>query len=129
MSIIVLTLTKEGHKYLFSDATHSWDEALVECELYGGWLVNIGSVQEQNCLNRFAHSKIELVNKWYWTDGKLRGTLKSMIIEYIYVVQVMHRRLLVCGSTLLTILRSPGFHPKYLVIVGVRRHASMVVTL
>ena len=106
----------------------SWDEALVECELYGGWLVNIGSVQEHNCLNRFAHSAVQLVNKWYWTDGKLRGTLKSMIIEYIYVVQVMHRRLLVYGSTLLTIPRSPGFHPKCLVIVGVRRHASMVVT-
>ena len=60
---------QEGHKYLFSDATHTWDEALVECELYGGWLVNIGSVTEQNCLMRFGHSKTELVDKWYWTDG------------------------------------------------------------
>ena len=105
----------------------SWDEALVECELYGGWLVNIGGLKEQNCLNRFAHSAVQLVNKWYWTDGIWRGTLKSMMIKFIYVVQVMHQRLLVCGSTLLTILRLPGFHPKYLVRVGVRRHASMVV--
>ena len=60
---------QEGHKYLFSDVATSWDEALVECELYGGWLVNIGSVQEQNCLMRFGHSKTELVDKWYWTDG------------------------------------------------------------
>ena len=63
---------QEGHKYLFSDTTHTWDEALVECELYGGWLVNIGSVQEQNCLMKFAHSAVEMVNKWYWTDGILR---------------------------------------------------------
>ena len=100
----------------------------MECELYGGWLVNISGVRENNCLNRFAHSKIGLVNKWYWIDGILRGTLKSMIIEYIYVVQVMHRRLLVCGSTLLTILRSPGFHPKYLVGWGMKQ-PLMVVTL
>ena len=45
----------------------SWDEALVECELYGGWLVNIGGVREQNCLLEFGHSKAELVDKWYWT--------------------------------------------------------------
>ena len=66
----VLIVTQEGHKYLFSDATHSWDEALVECELYGGWLVNIGGVREHNCLLEFGHSKAELVDKWYWTGGK-----------------------------------------------------------
>ena len=70
LSSSVLTVTQEGHKYLFSDATHSWDEALVECELYGGWLVNIGGVREHNCLLEFGHSKAELVDKWYWTGGK-----------------------------------------------------------
>ena len=57
-----------GHKYLFSDVSHNWEEARGECELYGGWLVNIGSLQEQNCLMR--HGKSEGYNAWYWTDGK-----------------------------------------------------------
>ena len=79
---------QEGHKYLFSDTTHTWDEALVECELYGGWLVNIGSVQEQNCLMKFAHSAAELVNKWYWTDGRLRVT-KNMNDNYDNQIHVV----------------------------------------
>ena len=63
-------LSQAGHKYLFSDELHSWDEARAECALYGGWLVNIGSVTEQNCLMKFGHSKTELsMDKWYWTDG------------------------------------------------------------
>ena len=57
-----------GHKYLFSDVTHSWEDAFGECELYGGWLVSIDSLQEQNCLMR--HGKSEGYNAWYWTDGK-----------------------------------------------------------
>ena len=58
----------EGHKYLFSDETHTWQDSIAECELYGGWLVNIGGVQEQNCLIKFVVSK-----GWsamYWTDGE-----------------------------------------------------------
>ena len=70
-------LSQAGHKYLFSDELHSWDEARAECALYGGWLVNIGGVREHNCLNRFAHSSVELVNKWYWTDGILKSTLND----------------------------------------------------
>ena len=45
MTLHMHHVDQEGHKYLFSDATHTWDEALVECELYGGWLVNIGSAE------------------------------------------------------------------------------------
>merc|ERR1719342_1272461 len=26
-----------GHKYMFSDETHTWNEAIAECQLYGGW--------------------------------------------------------------------------------------------
>ena len=81
---------KEGHKYLFSDVATSWDEALVECELYGGWLVNIGGVREHNCLLEFGHSKAELVDKWYWTGGKygwksleaLRGQLIKTLLMF-----------------------------------------------
>ena len=59
--------SQAGHKYLFSDELHSWDEARAECALYGGWLVNIGGVREQNCLVRFVDTM-----GWsakYWTDG------------------------------------------------------------
>ena len=94
---------QEGHKYLFSDATHTWDEALTECELYGGWLVNIGSVTEQNCLMRFGHSKTELsMDKWYWTDGTddIWNTGHKSI-ENIYL-KAMPQRPRVCGHTLLT---------------------------
>ena len=48
--------------------THSWEDAFGECELYGGWLVRIDTLQEQNCLMR--HGKSEGYNAWYWTDGK-----------------------------------------------------------
>ena len=29
-----------GHKYLFSDVTHTWADAVLECQMYGGWLVS-----------------------------------------------------------------------------------------
>ena len=56
-----------GHKYLFSETPLPWLEAKDECELYGGWLVNINNLQEQNCLMR--HGTSEGYNGWYWTDG------------------------------------------------------------
>ena len=58
-----------GHKYFFSDVTHTWQDAREECELYGGWLVSINSLQEQNCLVRYA--KISVQNGWFWHDGDL----------------------------------------------------------
>ena len=57
-----------GHKYLFSDVGHTWQDAREECELYGGWLLSINSMQEQNCLVRFAKSSG--VHGWFWHDGK-----------------------------------------------------------
>merc|ERR1719481_409769 len=56
-----------GHKYLFSEDQKPWPDAKVECELYGGWLVDIGSQEEQNCLIKFARSQ-ELLT-WWWHDG------------------------------------------------------------
>ena len=89
---------------MFSDTTNSWDEAQTECELYGGWLVNIGSVQEQNCLMRFGHSKTELsMDKWYWTDGTdamIFGT-RVLNLENMYL-QAMPQRPQGCGHILLT---------------------------
>merc|ERR1712154_156057 len=58
---------EEGHKYLFSDVTHTWHDARDECELYGGWLLSINSQREQNCLVRFAHSS-GLHTGWFWHD-------------------------------------------------------------
>merc|ERR1712165_620309 len=56
-----------GHKYLFSDQPRTWQDAREECELYGGWLVNIGGVEEQNCLVRYGRS--QGYDGWYFTDA------------------------------------------------------------
>ena len=61
-------IIKEGHKYLFSEITHVWVHAASECELYGGWLVNIESLAEQNCLVRYGNT--QGLTDWYWDDGK-----------------------------------------------------------
>ena len=66
---------EEGHKYLFSDDLRTWHDARDECELYGGWLVDINSQREQNCLVRFAHSA-DITSGRFWHDG---------IIFYIYL--------------------------------------------
>ena len=41
----------------------------MECELYGGWLVDINSLEEQNCLLR--HGNAQGYNTWYPTDGNI----------------------------------------------------------
>merc|ERR1719347_466084 len=59
---------EEGHKYLFSETTHyTWNEAVAECDLYGGWLVNIKDWREQNCLVRYGVS--QGFPRCFWTDG------------------------------------------------------------
>ena len=60
-------ILKEGHKYLFSDLTHNWGDAVTKCQSYGGWLLNIKSLEEQNCLVRYANT--HGLSAWYWTDG------------------------------------------------------------
>ena len=59
---------EEGHKYLFSDQPRTWQDAREECELYGGWLANIGGIEEQNCLVRYGRS--QGYDDWYFTDGR-----------------------------------------------------------
>ena len=58
-----------GHKYLFSDTAYTWEDAMAECQLYGGWLVSIGSQREQNCLIRHGLSLGK--DTWHWTDGNI----------------------------------------------------------
>merc|ERR1711879_309058 len=59
---------EDGHKYLFSELSLSWDEAVGECSLYAGWLVSLNSLQEQNCLLKHAQAQ-GLTEDWYWTDA------------------------------------------------------------
>ena len=59
---------EDGHKYLFSEVSLTWDEAVGECSLYAGWLVALNSLQEQNCLLKHAQNE-GLTEDWYWTDG------------------------------------------------------------
>ena len=58
-----------GHKYLFSEVNMTWSDAVGECGLYGGWLVDLRTREEQNCIMRGAKSA-QIVEGWYWHDGK-----------------------------------------------------------
>ena len=57
----------QEQQYLFSDDKHTWDEARAECDLYGGWLVSVGSQAEYNCLLRYGNA--QGYHSWFWTDG------------------------------------------------------------
>ena len=53
---------------MFSEVQHSWYDARDECQLYGGWLLSLGSRQEQNCILKFAQDNVR--TDWYWHDGE-----------------------------------------------------------
>merc|ERR1712133_290014 len=53
---------------LFSDDRKSWDDATGFCELFGGNLVEIRSMELNYCILRHAHSKA-LPADWYWHSG------------------------------------------------------------
>ena len=58
-----------GHKYLFNtEEGHTWEDAIAECQLYGGWLIDVTSLAEHNCLMRYGNS--QGFENWFWTDGK-----------------------------------------------------------
>ena len=52
---------------MFSDSLLTWTDARDECNLYGGFLLHISDIKEQNCLLRYGLS--QGFNSWYWTDG------------------------------------------------------------
>jgi len=59
-----------GHKYLFvTDEVRNWVDARDHCQLFGGWLVDIQDVHEQNCLMRHAYKTDGLTDYNYWTDA------------------------------------------------------------
>merc|ERR1712064_29225 len=66
-----------GHKYLFVNAPNTWDNAILECQANGGWLVDINSQSEQNCLMRYGKS--QGFNHWYWTDGNDRQSKGTFV--------------------------------------------------
>ena len=58
------------HQYFFSDQRLSWFDASDECNLYGGYLLRIDSLEEQNCLLKYGHSaNIQVRGSWFWQDG------------------------------------------------------------
>ena len=57
-----------GHQYFFSDIKLSWFDASDECNLYGGYLLRIDSLEEQNCLLKYGQSA-NLNSAWFWQDG------------------------------------------------------------
>merc|ERR1712179_701693 len=63
-----------GHKYLFSGITHTWQDAKLECELDGAFLLNLKDISEQNCLMRFAQTQ-QNIDHWYWTDAHFGDTV------------------------------------------------------
>merc|ERR1712141_146747 len=71
------------HKYLFSDVRLTWQDAREECELYGGWLLSINTMQEQNCLVRFAHSS-GLHTGWFWHDGNFVYSTFYVVHPHIF---------------------------------------------
>ena len=48
----------------------TWEEARGECALYGGWLIDILDIREQNCLLRHVYETPGLEDDSFWTDGK-----------------------------------------------------------
>ena len=96
---------EEGHKYLFSDKYRHWQEAREECELYGGWLVDINSQREQNCLVRFAHSS-GLHAGWFWHDGKALNFYRSLICIFLKSMMLLMKEFSFTPGITLTSLGS-----------------------
>merc|ERR1712089_57228 len=53
---------------LFSEDKKNWEDAKGECELFGGNLVEIRSMELNYCILRHAHHK-GLPVDWYWHSG------------------------------------------------------------
>ena len=66
---------------MFSDFSADWPEAFAECELNGGWLVDIDNIGEHNCLLR--HASAQNFKNYYWTGGE-----KSIFKFYILFQKV-----------------------------------------
>ena len=66
-----VSLGNEGHKYLFSDEAVDWNSAREMCQLLGGYLVQIQSRHENNCLLAYGQNNLSPVV--WWTSGKIKA--------------------------------------------------------
>ena len=63
----------------------TWEEARGECELYGGWLTDLRTRKEQNCLLRYAQTA-GVTDDWYWHDGNQHTRLFPGLLLYFIIV-------------------------------------------
>ena len=60
---------RPGRSVNYTEVSESDHDICIYCHAHvSGYLVHIGSQQEQNCLLKFGHA--EGYRNWYWTDGK-----------------------------------------------------------
>ena len=92
-----------------SDVLHLFCHSLVS----SGYLVHVGSQQEQNCLLKFGHS--QGYKAWYWTDGKSFHKGLKLESRYVYCVILKLMRLTRPGSTYTDLIttRSHGSVPRF----------------
>ena len=72
-----------NHQYFFSDQKLTWSEASDECNLYGGYLLRIDSLEEQNCLLKYGYLA-NLAGPWFWQDGILVMKTTNFTLHFSY---------------------------------------------
>ena len=72
----------QNSSYIFSFHDHNWHHALQQCRLYGGYLLSINSLQEQNCVLELAKQRnVTRGSRYYgdyWHDGEDKSLLVSL---------------------------------------------------
>ena len=56
--------------FVQNDGALNWEDSVGQCQLYGGWLVDIRDIYEHNCLVEYAMTN-GIDQGAYWTDGDL----------------------------------------------------------
>merc|ERR1712059_50854 len=60
-------LCGEGHAYVFSTESTTWANAKGTCEVMGGTLAKIETIEENSCLVKYALSTG--LEEWWWHHG------------------------------------------------------------
>ena len=66
--VMVLMVTPISISSLIRSKKLSWFDASDECNLYGGYLLHIDTLKQQNCLLDYEH--IANIAGWFWQDGE-----------------------------------------------------------
>merc|ERR1719500_1507812 len=72
-------LCGQGSFYLFSEDLQSWSDAANNCELYGGYLAQIDSMEENFCLLEYL-SSLDLGYVYFWhsaNDIGVEGVIRQ----------------------------------------------------